>query len=282
MIYRRHLAQSGISLVELMIAMTLSLLIGLAVMKVFLGQKDTYVNQRDLDTVQEGARVAFEYLGQDLLNAGFWGCAAHLPIAGDGGALVQQGSLSLGEKGQLHLYSAAAGDPVRLGTGSGDGPIKLPGQGAVLVTDCQQLAVITTKASVPTSFAGALAYDLREVGYYLDGSTLVRSEATGTLPGSGGGSTEPVLEGVKDLQLAFARTKMQVLSEHDYRQPLPESLGFVDAATAATWSKAQWGSVNSVKVTLVLRGHELSDGDENRDAARLDRTFTQVFNLRNR
>lgn len=65
--------QQGLSLVELLIAMTLSLLLMGGVMQVFLASKQTYSANTALSRVQESGRFAMEFLTSDIRNAGYKG-----------------------------------------------------------------------------------------------------------------------------------------------------------------------------------------------------------------
>ena len=68
-------AQPGFSLVELMVAMALGLLLVVGVGTVYLGSRQTYIQQEALARMQEGARYAFELLTLDIRQAGYTGCA---------------------------------------------------------------------------------------------------------------------------------------------------------------------------------------------------------------
>ncbi len=63
-------AQCGLSLVELLIAMALSLLLMAGVIEVLLSSKQTYHASLALAELQESGRFAFDILAQDLRTAG--------------------------------------------------------------------------------------------------------------------------------------------------------------------------------------------------------------------
>ncbi|HKM36564.1 MAG TPA: PilW family protein [Thiopseudomonas sp.] len=65
--------QAGLSLVELMIAITLSTLLMLGVTQIFLSSKETYVKNQELSEIQENGRFALELLVRDIANAGYQG-----------------------------------------------------------------------------------------------------------------------------------------------------------------------------------------------------------------
>ena len=68
----RH--QRGLTLVELMIGILLSLLILTAVVYVFAGSRASYRHQESSSAVQESGRIALEILGRDIRMAGNPGC----------------------------------------------------------------------------------------------------------------------------------------------------------------------------------------------------------------
>jgi type IV pilus assembly protein PilW len=67
--------QRGIGLVELMIAITLSLVLTGAVVQIFVSSKNNYRVQDAVSGLQENGRFAINYLAQDIRMAGFMGCS---------------------------------------------------------------------------------------------------------------------------------------------------------------------------------------------------------------
>lgn len=65
--------QRGLSLVELLVAMTLSLLLMAGVLQTFLASKQTYSANTALSRVQENGRFAMEFLSSDIRHAGYKG-----------------------------------------------------------------------------------------------------------------------------------------------------------------------------------------------------------------
>jgi type IV pilus assembly protein PilW len=72
--------QSGLSLIELMIAITLSLLLIAGVLQIFLSSKQTYSTNTALARVQESGRFAMEFLTQDIRNIGYKGQCLGDPV----------------------------------------------------------------------------------------------------------------------------------------------------------------------------------------------------------
>ncbi|MFZ0468957.1 MAG: PilW family protein [Thiogranum sp.] len=71
----RHMdRQAGFSLVELMVAMTISLFLLAGVVQIFLGSKQSYRVNDGLSRLQENARFAFDHIAQDIDAGGYMGC----------------------------------------------------------------------------------------------------------------------------------------------------------------------------------------------------------------
>jgi type IV pilus assembly protein PilW len=64
----------GLSLVELMVAITIGLIILAAVSSLFVNTKQTYTSQDSLARLQENARFAMHFLIKDIRLAGYFGC----------------------------------------------------------------------------------------------------------------------------------------------------------------------------------------------------------------
>jgi type IV pilus assembly protein PilW len=65
---------SGFSLIEIMVALGISLFIIAGIGYVYISSKQTYRTQDQLARLQENGRLAFEYLSRDIRMAGYWGC----------------------------------------------------------------------------------------------------------------------------------------------------------------------------------------------------------------
>lgn len=69
-----RITMSGFSLVEIMVALGISLFILAGIGYVYISSKQTYRTQEQLARLQENGRLAFEYLARDIRVAGYWGC----------------------------------------------------------------------------------------------------------------------------------------------------------------------------------------------------------------
>lgn len=69
---RRHGPQSGFSLVELMVAVTISLLMMVAVLQLFLDVSRTNTEMAKSNAQIENGRFAIQLIANDLMHGGFW------------------------------------------------------------------------------------------------------------------------------------------------------------------------------------------------------------------
>ncbi len=68
--------QAGVTLVELMVAMVLSLLLLYGVVTIFQANKQGFLVQDSLARLQENGRFAVQMIARDIRRAGYWGCDA--------------------------------------------------------------------------------------------------------------------------------------------------------------------------------------------------------------
>ncbi|BBM00706.1 PilW family protein [Microbulbifer sp. GL-2] len=76
--------QSGISLVELMVSITVGLVLLAGVTQLFLSSNLTFSTQNAMSRVQETGRLAIEFLSEDIRMAGYVGCANPSRHSGSG------------------------------------------------------------------------------------------------------------------------------------------------------------------------------------------------------
>lgn len=68
--------QTGLSLIELMIALVLGLVVTAAVIEIFIGARQVYQVQEAKSRIQENGRFAMQTVTRDILEAGYFGCAS--------------------------------------------------------------------------------------------------------------------------------------------------------------------------------------------------------------
>ncbi|MBF0446682.1 MAG: PilW family protein [Magnetococcales bacterium] len=67
----KNRSQQGLSLVELMIAMTIGLMVLAGVMRIFQNQRANHQLQQGMEQVQESGRFLLDFIGSDLRMAGY-------------------------------------------------------------------------------------------------------------------------------------------------------------------------------------------------------------------
>lgn len=71
--------QAGISLVEVMVALVISLFLLAGIVQVYIGNKTTFAFTNALAEIQENGRFALDTMSQDFRMVGQWGCVAFDP-----------------------------------------------------------------------------------------------------------------------------------------------------------------------------------------------------------
>lgn len=69
--------QQGLTLVELMIAITLGLILTAGMLQIFSGSRQTYRVEESLARLQENARFALEQMSNDIRMTSHWGCQSN-------------------------------------------------------------------------------------------------------------------------------------------------------------------------------------------------------------
>ncbi|MGV8891264.1 MAG: PilW family protein [Pseudomonas sp.] len=158
----------GFGLIELLIALALSLVVVLGVAQIFIAAKNTYVSQNTAAAMQEDARFALSKLIQEVRMVGMFGCLGAITDSSSAGdfnasqtAPVSWDNANL----KLTLVSADVG-------GSGGAPTW------TVVSDCRNTATAYTGTRMPAS--GQLAFPIRRLIYSLKNGQLTMGVGSGT------------------------------------------------------------------------------------------------------
>lgn len=295
--------QQGLTLVEIMVAITLSLILLAGVVEIFTGNKQTYRVQEATARLQENGRLAIQFMAKDIRIADFWGCTSNVtdvtnrlkpgsyidPLNGgisgtdnDGlngsDTIILQGAYGTGIPVEKHTLTSAS-----FKTMIGHG---LQVDEIVLASDCltadifqvtsaneaNKTVVANTGMSVPGNASklekeyqgDASIYRLKTVGYAL------QNGANGQ-PGlfrSENGNNQELIEGVENMQILYGEDTDVDGSANIY----------VDASGVTDWE-----NVVSARITLTVRTLEdnLSEQTANGDR-RIRRAFTTTVTIRNR
>ncbi|MFV3306619.1 PilW family protein [Pseudomonas sp. NY15181] len=291
-----HSSQSGLSLVELMIAMLLGLLLIGGVLQVFLSSKQTFSSNTALSRVQENGRFAMTFLTYDLRNAGYKGeCVSELnnltgltdarytlDMALQGWESGQSipnwfsGTRRSGTDAILVKHAAAASGATPSAASSTDSISTTAAtgiaQGTLLVLSdpigCDLFrnnsAASNSAVSVNGASFGHIYPSTSDILKFESTLYFVNNNSAGSpslyrIRYNSGASAEEVAEGIQDLQIKYAVGNVNGAVSGDY----------VDASSISDWS-----TVVSAQITLTAVSTD--------NANPMTRTFTSTIGLRNR
>ena len=161
-------ASKGFGLIELLIALALSLVVVLGVAQIFIAAKNTYVSQSTAAGMQEDARFVLSKMIQEIRMVGMFGCLGTISDASSAGNFnasqitpISWDNANL----KLTLVTADVG-------GSGGVPTW------TVISDCRNSATAYTDARTPTS--GQLAFPIRRLVYSFSNNQLLMGSGAGT------------------------------------------------------------------------------------------------------
>lgn len=143
----------GFGLIELMIAMAISLIVVLGVAQIFISAKSTYISQSTSAGMQEDARFVLSKMIQEIRMVGMFGCLGTITDASSAGDFnasqitpISWDNTAL----KLTLVTSDVG-------GNGGVPTW------TVVSDCRTSATAYSGAHTPV--AGQLAFPIRRLAY---------------------------------------------------------------------------------------------------------------------
>jgi type IV pilus assembly protein PilW len=158
----------GFGLIELLIALALSLVVVLGVAQIFIAAKNTYVSQNTAAGMQEDARFVLSKMIQEIRMVGMFGCLGTIIDASSAGSFnaSQIAPISWDNANlKLTLVTADVG-------GSGGVPTW------TVVSDCRNNATAYTGLRTPAS--GQLAFPIRRLVYSFSNNQLLMGSGAGT------------------------------------------------------------------------------------------------------
>lgn len=309
----------GLSLIELMVALTLGLILIAGISEIFVQSKHGYRIQEATARIQESARYALAALGRDLREADFWGgvdqgsvYALPATLASAAAAPCSDAWFANYREG-IRGYDGAAGSPLAGCTGNyvantdlvvvrhADPNARFANNETTSSSDALLYRSVVGRAGylfLQSNWSGALAalpdpadggafnYRLRSAVFYIrDFNSDGTNRPTLYVNATDTGSSQPLVEGIEQMQLSYG-------VDVDGDRTVDRYLAASDVATA------DWAKVLSVRVGLIVRA-DLADASFNdeqtyampggydfkpsSDTSRLPRKlFVRDFQLRNR
>ncbi|MCU1750891.1 PilW family protein [Pseudomonas sp. 6D_7.1_Bac1] len=156
----------GFGLIELMIALAISLIVVLGVAQIFISAKSTYVSQNTAAGMQEDARFVLSKMIQEIRMVGMFGCLGTITDASSAGDFnasqitpISWDNTAL----KLTLVTSDVG-------GNGGVP------SWTVVSDCRTSATAYTGAHAPT--AGQMGFPIRRLAYSLSNGQILMTTGT--------------------------------------------------------------------------------------------------------
>lgn len=245
-----HNRQHGFTLVEILVALTISLFLVAGILQIFLNSKQTYRAQEGLSRIQENGRSAIDILGSNIRQTGY-------------------AAISTSTTSGYSKFTDGAGTAIT-GTEGASGATDDITVSFDSTTDCLGSATPTPGVAVP---GGNVP---RAVNwFFVDGNNNLACR------GNGNATPQPLIEGVEDMQIWYG-----VDTDGDQTA---NTYVVAPAAGSSTWNNVVSVRIclllRSVEDNLVdqpltyqnCNGTQTTAGDR-----RLRRSFTSTFNLRNR
>ncbi len=293
---QRPAAQRGLTVVELMVAVTISLVLLAGLIQILASSRQAYRVQEAASRLQENGRFAVDFLARDLRMADFWGCVPDLSevtnnlppppatgyinfgaggIGGTNGASGAPDSVTIREAYAGSIRVTGVSGPASIPVAS---TANLQHNEVVIVSDCSHADVfritntdpVTTPLIPNTNLSknyntDAQVYQARELTY----SVGANADGDPVLQRNDGGGNVDLVEGVEDMQIVYGEDTDGDGAPNRY---VPIGTAGLDLTR-----------VVSLRVTLTVRSLEdnivpaINSGDR-----RLRRTFTTTVSLRNR
>ncbi len=273
------LKQSGMTLVELLIAMGLGIFLMAGVIQVFLGSKQTYSTINAQSHMQENGRFAMDFMARTVRHGGYL-TAVTIDELLDENLHAETFEAS----GEFAMGAVIAGVNNDAGTADSKDDtdvvrVRVKGSTDNLVADCQGVAIA--------------ASEWADIRYFVSDDGEFRCQAVRE---DGAASTATLVEGIDDLQIQYGINTSGAMKNFVFEDDRPDeqviaASQFVNAddMTADTWE-----NVVSIKVALlassdgaplersVAQSYELLDnGAVEYQDGKVRQIFTQTISLRN-
>ncbi len=315
-IYSIHPRQTGLTLIEILVAMVISLILMAGVLQIFQANKQSFRVQESLSLIQENGRTAMRILSEDLRMADFWGCrsqdinitdnldstgAGYVDLLANGGisgvngvgtdpdSITIEGARSTGISLSATMPTTAAALLLTSGADLQQGDI-------MLVTDCNQGDIVqitnanpATSSTIVHNAGGAVSpgNSTSSLSRAYDTDAMVfQARQTTYFIAADPDSGEPSLfrtEGASTVEMVEGIEDMQI-QYGELLDAINGDMRYVSADAAGL----NMDQVRSVRITLTARstadnvafsGSAASSGGA---SGRLRRTFSNTISIRNR
>ncbi|WP_095055704.1 PilW family protein [Pseudomonas sp. Irchel s3b2] len=211
-------ANRGFGLIELLIALALSLVVILGVAQIFIAAKNTYVSQSTAAGMQEDARFVLSKMIQEIRMVGMFGCLGTITDESSAGSFNASQITPISWDNANQKLTLVTAD-----IGSGGGAPTW-----TVISDCRNTA--TAHNGVPTPTSGQLAFPIRRLVYSFSNDQLLMG--SGTTP-----IQQVLVNNVSEFNVSFGLA----------------SSGTDTAASSYSSNPSDPARIRSVRLTLKLR-----------------------------
>ena len=276
-----HPSQSGLSLIELMIAMTMGLMITISLGYILIGSQSTYRSQSSSTGVQDTGRMAMEFIGRNLRAAGR---IEIIPLAGDDRVTLPGAAVPISGLNDTVTVNTG-GTPTTRTVDTLTVQYQLSNLNGVDVADCNgssgsalAVASLTSISGITGSVCGSAGNQPCKYGTVSNTISLDEDNLELECEGNGADAAQPFAEGVEDMQFLYGLDTTGDDAVDSWQAAVPASLAQIVAVQVCILVRSQnTGAVNTPQTLRDCSGTSFTAGD-----TRLRRTFTSVFTLRNR
>lgn len=270
-------SQAGLSLIELMVAITLGLMITASLGYILMGSRSTYRTQDASARVQDTGRFVLDTIGRNLRMAGR---VEITPLAWDARVTLPAGVNAITGVDGVTAVSTG-GQPATRNVDNLTVVYQLSNMGGGAIVDCNGngagIAKVEIKKIDGTSYSPVLNLSYGNVSNTIRLNPTIPASLELQCLGNGSVVPQPFAEGVEDLQFSYGIDTNADLAVDSWT-PTPGNWNQVVAVQACIMIRSLGnGVVGAIQPVRDCSGNLFTPAD-----TRLRRTFTSVFTLRNR
>jgi type IV pilus assembly protein PilW len=316
-----HYSQRGFTPVELLVALTISIVLVAGTLQVYVTNSQSYRSQKAAAQMMENGRTAIELLARSVRLAGYWKCVGwqaanlsnHLPSnqrglfgtdgmsgasdtirilhALDETAVTVSANVTLTELDTAPATSTITPMPITVSNGSG-----FVGNELIVISDCTKGDVFQLTGAnanvlshnctncMETYGANSEILEVEDTRYFI--ATNDRSQPS-LYRSVNGGAAEELLEGVEDMQVFYGEDTNSDGVANRY-----VTADVINAPCVSTANPGCWQRATSVRISLLLRTldanitlapqtYHYNGATVTASDGRLRRVFATVVSLRN-
>ncbi len=264
--------QTGLTLIEIMIALLIGAFLLGGVLQIFVNSKQTYRMQENMSRLQENGQYAMGYLSRDIRMAGYWDCM--MPSDSNNVTTAMPNPHYI----DLEGVEGASGAPDSITLRAAFVRTKTDGCDALTDAGQKKICLDTYTCGTAVTTAVTVASPAAPTNFYADSSSKItysiNSNNLRRVTGPSSGANADIVEGIENMQIVYG-----VDTDADETANY-----YVAANTPATWVAADWAKVVSIRITITAR--TLDDNLTLKTTAnpngRITRDFTSTIALRNR